>query len=71
MVELWRLARNRYARTVYEGLAAAGITVTLLTEYVASLDAAFQPPETPRSPDRYSATSGGTSSGRSGGRSTQ
>ncbi|MDS0279324.1 GNAT family N-acetyltransferase [Halomicroarcula sp. S1AR25-4] len=35
MVELWRLTRNRYGRAVYDRLAAAGVTATLLSEYVA------------------------------------
>lgn len=44
MVELWRLTRNRYGRTVYDALARAGVTATWMHEYVASLS---DPPDRP------------------------
>lgn len=38
MPQLWRLTRNRYGRAVYDALARAGITATVMIEYVAPLD---------------------------------
>jgi ribosomal protein S18 acetylase RimI-like enzyme len=38
MVELWRLTRNRYGRACYDQLQAVGVTATVMSEYVATLD---------------------------------
>ncbi|WP_222916978.1 GNAT family N-acetyltransferase [Natrinema sp. SYSU A 869] len=38
MPRLWRLTRNRYGRAAYDALAQAGITATVMDEYVAALD---------------------------------
>jgi len=43
MVELWRLGRNRYGRAVYEGLTAAGVTATWMSEYRRDLAGATAP----------------------------
>ncbi|MDS0475206.1 GNAT family N-acetyltransferase [Natrinema sp. 1APR25-10V2] len=40
MPELWRLTRNRYGRTAYDALARMGLTATVMTEYVATLEQA-------------------------------
>ena len=37
MPRLWRLTRNQYGRAAYEVLARAGITATVMYEYVATL----------------------------------
>jgi GNAT superfamily N-acetyltransferase len=37
MPALWRLTRNRYGRAVYDALARAGITATVMDEFVRSL----------------------------------
>lgn len=47
MVELWRLTRNRYGRACYDRLQALGVTATVMTEYVATLDDTVDPPERP------------------------
>jgi len=36
-MQLWRVTRNRYGRAVYDALTDAGITATVMTEYVRSL----------------------------------
>ncbi|WP_136603492.1 GNAT family N-acetyltransferase [Salinigranum halophilum] len=38
MTQLWRFTRNRYGRAVYDTLARAGITATVMYEYVTNLD---------------------------------
>ncbi|MFC7139305.1 GNAT family N-acetyltransferase [Halosimplex aquaticum] len=52
MTGLWRLTRNRYGRTVYDGLAAVGVTATWMREYVAD-------PKSVPSPDPPSGVSVG------------
>ena len=42
-MELWRLGRNRYGRAVYEGLTAAGVTATWMSEYRRDLAGATAP----------------------------
>lgn len=38
MAGLWRLVRNQYGRAAYDALARAGITATLMYEYVRRFD---------------------------------
>jgi len=38
MPQLWRLTRNRYGRAAYDALVRAGITATVMDEYVTRLE---------------------------------
>lgn len=43
MTGLWRLTRNRFARRVYDRLAAVGVTATRMIEYEADLETTDAP----------------------------